>query len=223
MSAYKLICEVTEDFVISEEVKNDKKYLFVEGIFLQGGIKNRNGRIYPISVLEKEVDRYVENYVAKNRALGELGHPEGPTINLERVSHKIVSIKQDGGNFVGKAKILESTDMGKIAAGLVRDGVQLGISSRGLGSLKPTKEGIMEVQDDFMLATAGDLVADPSAPDAWLNAVMENKEWVFENGSWREVDLNQVQKAIKKTSKSNLDEAKLYHFNKMLKGLITLR
>jgi hypothetical protein len=217
----KLICEVTEDFEIFEETnKSGKKSLYVEGIFLQGGIKNRNGRMYPVNVLAKEVNRYCEEYVKKNRALGELGHPQGPTINLDRVSHKIVEIKQDGGNFIGKAKITESTDAGRTAAGLIRDGVQLGISSRGLGSLKPNKEGIMEVQDDFMLATAGDLVADPSAPDAWLSAVMENREWVFESGMWKEVELVNVQKSIKKTSKNNLEEAKLYHFNKLLKGLI---
>jgi hypothetical protein len=216
----RLICELTEELKIIEEAKDEgKKALYVEGIFLQGGIKNRNGRMYPVGVLQKEIKRYTESYISKNRAYGELGHPQSPTINLDRVSHLIKEIRQEGSNFIGKAKITEETPMGKIAAGLIREGAQLGISSRGLGSLRENKEGIMEVQGDFMLATAGDLVADPSAPDAWLSAVMESKEWVFENGMWKEVDLVRLQENTKKVSKKQLEEHKLKMFNKFLNGL----
>jgi len=177
----KLITEVVEDLsCIVEEKEEGKKNVFIEGIFLQGGIKNRNGRVYPVDMLENEVNRYNENYTQKGRALGELGHPEGPQINLDRVSHMITSLKREGNNFVGKAKLMD-TPFGNIAKGLISDGVKLGVSSRGMGSLKPNNEGINEVQDDFHLATAADIVADPSAPDAFVNGIMEGVEWIWEN------------------------------------------
>ena len=177
----KLITEVVEDLnCIVEEKEEGKKNVFIEGIFLQGGIKNRNGRVYPVEMLENEVNRYNENYTQKGRALGELGHPEGPQINLDRVSHMITSLKREGNNFVGKAKLMD-TPFGNIAKGLISDGVKLGVSSRGMGSLKPNNEGINEVQDDFHLATAADIVADPSAPDAFVNGIMEGVEWIWEN------------------------------------------
>lgn len=177
----KLITEVVEDLSCIVEANDEgKKNVFIEGIFLQGGIKNRNGRVYPVDMLENEVNRYNENYTQKGRALGELGHPEGPQINLDRVSHMITSLKREGNNFVGKAKLMD-TPFGNIAKGLISDGVKLGVSSRGMGSLKPNNEGINEVQDDFHLATAADIVADPSAPDAFVNGIMEGVEWIWEN------------------------------------------
>ena len=177
----KLITEVVEDLSCIVEANDEgKKNVFIEGIVLQGGIKNRNGRVYPVEMLENEVNRYNENYTQKGRALGELGHPEGPQINLDRVSHMITSLKREGNNFVGKAKLMD-TPFGNIAKGLISDGVKLGVSSRGMGSLKPNNEGINEVQDDFHLATAADIVADPSAPDAFVNGIMEGVEWIWEN------------------------------------------
>ena len=177
----KLITEVVEDLSCIVEANDEgKKNVFIEGIFLQGGIKNRNGRVYPVEMLENEVNRYNENYTQKGRALGELGHPEGPQINLDRVSHMITSLKREGNNFVGKAKLMD-TPFGNIAKGLISDGVKLGVSSRGMGSLKPNNEGINEVQDDFHLATAADIVADPSAPDAFVNGIMDGVEWIWEN------------------------------------------
>ena len=170
----KLIREEIEsvDFIVEE--RNGKKSLYIEGVFLQGNIKNRNGRMYPMETLRREVQRYSENHVVAGRALGELGHPDGPTVNLDRVSHKIVSLRENGSNFIGKAKIL-GTPMGKIASSLIGEGVKLGVSSRGIGSLKMTKEGVNIVGDDFMLATAADIVADPSAPDAFVEGIMEGK------------------------------------------------
>ena len=181
----KLIREEIESVEFIVEQKNGKKSLYIEGVFLQGNIKNRNGRMYPMETLRREVSRYNENHVVSGRALGELGHPDGPTVNLDRVSHKIVSLKESGSNFVGKAKIL-NTPMGKIAAALVEEGVKLGVSSRGIGSLRQTKEGINVVGDDFMLATAADIVADPSAPDAFVEGIMEGKDWVWDGGILRE-------------------------------------
>src|SRR5210317_1580348 len=177
----KLIREEIEsvDFIVEE--KNGKKSMFIEGIFLQGDLKNRNGRMYPMETLRREVARYNENHVMAGRALGELGHPDGPTVNLDRVSHKIVSLKESGSNFIGKAKIL-NTPMGKIASSLIEEGVKLGVSSRGIGSLKQTREGVNIVGDDFMLATAADIVADPSAPDAFVEGIMEGKDWVWDGG-----------------------------------------
>ena len=177
----KLITEVFEDLQTITEAREDgKKNVFIEGVFLQGGIKNRNGRMYPVETLAKEVERYNESYVKSGRALGELGHPEGPQINLDRVSHLITNLRQEGNNFIGKAKLMD-TPFGSIAKGLVSEGVKLGVSSRGMGSLKLNKEGINEVQDDFYLATAADIVADPSAPDAFVNGIMEGVEWIWEN------------------------------------------
>jgi hypothetical protein len=177
----KLITEVVEDLrCISEAREDGKKTMYIEGVFLQGGIKNRNGRVYPVDTLAKEVERYNESYVKSGRALGELGHPDGPTINLDRVSHMITSLKQEGSNWVGRAKLMD-TPMGNIAKGLIDEGVKLGVSSRGMGSLKLNKEGVNEVQSDFYLATAADIVADPSAPDAFVNGIMEGVEWCWEN------------------------------------------
>ena len=177
----KLIREEIETAKVLVEEKDGKKHMFIEGIFLQGNLKNRNGRFYPTEVLEKEVARYNESYVGKGRALGELGHPEGPTVNLDRVSHKIIDLHREGNNFVGKAKLLE-TPMGVIAKNLLDEGVSLGVSSRGMGSLRDTNEGYKVVGEDFMLATAADIVADPSAPDAFVNGIMEGVDWVWEAG-----------------------------------------
>jgi hypothetical protein len=177
----KLITELTEDVTVVTEAREDgKKNMFIEGIFLQGGIKNRNGRMYPVETLSKEVERYNESYVKSGRALGELGHPDGPQINLDRVSHVITSLRQEGLNWIGKARLTD-TPMGNTARGLIESGVKLGVSSRGMGSLRLNKEGINEVQDDFHLATAADIVADPSAPDAFVNGIMEGVDWIWEN------------------------------------------
>ena len=181
----KLITEEISNVKIITEGKGSGKKLYIEGVFLQGNIKNRNGRMYPMETLAREVKRYNETFVNKGRALGELGHPDGPTVNLDRVSHKITSLSEDGNNFKGKAQIL-NTPMGKIASSLLDEGVMLGVSSRGVGSLKTTNEGHKVVGEDFMLATAADIVADPSAPDAFVSGIMEGKEWVWEGGILRE-------------------------------------
>ena len=174
----KLITENIEEVKLLTEEKDGQKHLYIEGVFLQSEVRNRNGRVYPFSVLEKEVGRYNEEYVTKGRALGELGHPDGPTVNLDRVSHRITSLKAEGNNFVGKARILD-TPMGNIAKSLLGEGVKLGVSSRGMGSIDK-REDANYVMDDFMLATAADIVADPSAPDAFVNGIMEGKEWVWD-------------------------------------------
>jgi hypothetical protein len=193
--------------------------MFIEGIFLQGEMQNRNGRMYPMSVLRKEVQRYNENHIQSGRALGELGHPDGPTVNLDRVSHKIVSLKENGTNFIGKAKIL-STPMGKIAESLIGEGVKLGVSSRGIGSLKATREGINVVGDDFMLSTAADIVADPSAPDAFVEGIMEGKDWVWDGGILRERAAVKTYKQINTlVDQGQLDEQKLNLFNNFLNNL----
>tara|TARA_B100000003_G_scaffold205040_1_gene218011 strand:+ start:110 stop:760 length:651 start_codon:yes stop_codon:yes gene_type:complete len=215
----KLIREEIEsvDFIV--ESKNGKKSLYIEGVFLQGNIKNRNGRMYPMETLRREVSRYNEANVNAGRALGELGHPDGPTVNLDRVSHKIVSLKESGDNFIGKAKIL-GTPMGKIAANLVEEGVKLGVSSRGIGSLKMTREGCNVVGDDFMLATAADIVADPSAPDAFVEGIMEGKEWVWEGGLIREKFAEQTKRRINTlVDQRTLDEHKINLFNDFLNSL----
>jgi len=215
----KLIREEIEsvDFIVEE--KNGKKSMFIEGIFLQGDLKNRNGRMYPMETLRREVQRYNENHVQSGRALGELGHPDGPTVNLDRVSHKIVSLKENGSNFIGKAKIL-STPMGKIAESLISEGVKLGVSSRGIGSLKPTREGVNIVGDDFMLSTAADIVADPSAPDAFVEGIMEGKEWVWDGGILRENLAKKTYKQINTlVTQKQLDEKKLDLFNNFLNSL----
>ena len=215
----KLIREEIESVKILTEERNGKKSLYIEGVFLQGNIKNRNGRMYPMETLRREVGRYNESNVVTGRALGELGHPDGPTVNLDRVSHKIVSLKESGSNFIGKAKIL-STPMGKIASSLLDEGVKLGVSSRGIGSLRPTKEGFNVVGDDFMLATAADIVADPSAPDAFVEGIMEGKEWVWEGGLLRERYAEQTKKRINTlVDQRKLDEHKLNLFNDFLSNL----
>ena len=215
----KLITEEIESVEFLVEQKNGKKNMYIEGVFLQGNIKNRNGRMYPMETLRREVGRYNENHVQSGRALGELGHPEGPTVNLDRVSHKIVSLKESGSNFVGKAKIL-GTPMGKIASSLLDEGVKLGVSSRGVGSLKPTKEGFSVVGEDFMLATAADIVADPSAPDAFVSGIMEGKEWVWDGGILREKFAEKTYKQINTlVTQKKLDEEKLGLFNDFLSNL----
>ena len=215
----KLIREEIEsvDFIVEE--KNGKKSMFIEGIFLQGDLKNRNGRMYPMETLRREVQRYTENHIESGRALGELGHPDGPTVNLDRVSHKIVSLKENGSNFIGKAKIL-STPMGKIAESLIGEGVKLGVSSRGIGSLRPTREGVNVVGDDFMLSTAADIVADPSAPDAFVEGIMEGKEWVWDGGILRENLAKKTYKQINTlVTQRSLEENKLNLFNDFLNNL----
>ncbi len=215
----KLIREEIEQVEFIVENKNGKKSLFIEGVFLQGNIRNRNGRMYPMETLRREVARYNENHVLQGRALGELGHPDGPTVNLDRVSHKIVSLRESGSNFIGKAKIL-STPMGKIAESLISEGVKLGVSSRGIGSLKLTREGINVVGDDFMLATAADIVADPSAPDAFVEGIMEGKEWVWDGGILREKYAEKTYKTINTlVDQKRLEENKLNLFNDFLANL----
>ena len=215
----KLIREEIEQVEVIVESRNGKKNLFIEGVFLQGEMKNRNGRMYPMQTLAREVGRYNENFVQKGRALGELGHPDGPTVNLDRVSHKIVSLKESGNNFIGKAKIL-STPMGKIASNLLGEGVKLGVSSRGVGSLNKTNEGYSVVGEDFTLATAADIVADPSAPDAFVDGIMEGKEWVWDGGIIRERLASKTYKRINTLVDQNkLDEQKLNVFQDFLANL----
>ena len=215
----KLITEEISQVKIISEGKGANKTLHIEGVFLQGGIKNRNGRMYPIDTLSREVGRYNESFIKKGRALGELGHPEGPTVNLDRVSHKIVSLEQCGNNFKGKAKLLE-TPMGKIAKSLLGEGVMLGVSSRGVGSLKEDHTGTKVVGEDFQLATAADIVADPSAPDAFVNGIMEGKEWIWEGGVLREQLAEKTKKAINTLAgQSALEEHKLSLFNDFLNNL----
>lgn len=216
-----LIKDIVEEvhYLTESSEKGEKNY-FIEGIIMQGDIKNRNGRIYPSNVLMREMDRYNENYVSKNRAFGELGHPQGPTINLDRVSHLFTELKADGSNVVGKAKITK-TPMGDVVKGLIDSGAQLGISSRGMGSVKPNKMGIMEVQNDFMLATAGDIVADPSAPDAFVKGIMEGVEWIYDVASSNWVVANtfdQIEEEVKK-SKQIDESAALKMFEKFINSL----
>ncbi len=213
----KLIRETIENVeVITEGTGADKK-LYIEGVFLQSEIKNRNGRMYPFSVLEKEVNRYNEEYVKTKRALGELGHPDGPTVNLDRVSHRITSLKSEGNNFIGKAQIMNSP-MGNIAKSLLEDGVQLGVSSRGMGSID-RREDMGVVMDDFMLATAADIVADPSAPDAFVNGIMEGKEWAWDNGILKETKVAKYKSYMDSATRRNLEERTLAVFNDFLTGL----
>jgi hypothetical protein len=215
----KLITEEVARVKFIVEGKGAQKKMFIEGTFLQGEIKNRNGRMYPINTLAKEVNRYNESFVKKGRALGELGHPEGPTVNLDRVSHKITSLVQEGNNFRGKAQLL-STPMGKIASNLIGEGVTLGVSSRGVGSLKEDMRGCKVVGEDFMLATAADIVADPSAPDAFVSGIMEGKEWVWEGGILREQLAEKTEKRINTlVDQKRLEEYKLNLFNDFLSNL----
>ena len=213
----KLITEQIEDVKILTEEKNGKKLLYIEGVFLQSELKNRNGRMYPFSVLEREVGRYNEEYIKSKRALGELGHPDGPTINLDRVSHRITSLRAEGNNFVGKAQILD-TPMGNIAKSLLGEGVQLGVSSRGMGSIQKS-EDCNVVADDFMLTTAADIVADPSAPDAFVNGIMEGKEWVWDNGLLKEKEVAKYQRYMDGANRRTMEEKTLKVFEHFLSNL----
>ena len=213
----KLITEQIESIKVITEEKNGKTNLYITGPFLQAEVTNRNGRCYPFPILEREVGAYNENYVAKGRALGELGHPDSPTINLDRVSHKIISLRSEGTNFIGKAQILE-TPMGKIAKSLLESGVTLGVSSRGIGSIEE-KNGVNIVKDDFMLSTAADIVADPSAPDAFVQGIMEGKEWVWQNGKLAEQTLNGLLSMKMSPDKMANEEKLLGLFNHYLKNL----
>lgn len=213
----KLIREEVSKVKFITEEKGGKKSMYIEGIFLQADIKNRNGRMYPMNTLSREVSRYNENYIKKGRALGELGHPDGPTVNLDRVSHMITSLRCEGNNFVGKAKLLD-TPMGKIASSLIGEGVCLGVSSRGVGSLVE-KNGIRVVSDDFMLATAADIVADPSAPDAFVNGIMEGVEWIWNNGILEQKVSSIRNKINCLVDRKQLEEQKLNLFNEFLHSL----
>lgn len=202
---------IKEDILNEEGEKTGKNNYFIEGIIMQGDIKNRNGRLYPASILEAETKRYNESYVSKNRAYGELGHPAGPTINLDRVSHMFTDLRKEGSNIVGRAKIME-TPMGKIVKSLIDEGGLVGISSRGMGSIKQNKDGVMEVQSDFMLATAGDIVADPSAPDAFVKGVMEGVDWIYDvaSSSWTMANaFDQIEEEIRETAKVSTRELEI--------------
>lgn len=215
----KLISELTEDVkYLVEEKSPGKKEFYIEGVFLQGDRQNRNNRVYKADILEKEVKRYTDEYINKNRAFGELGHPQGPTINLERSSHIIKSLTREGSDFIGKAKVLD-TPYGNIVKNLINEGAQLGVSSRGMGSLKENKDGVMEVQDDFYLATAADIVADPSAPDAFVRGIMEGVEWVWDNGILKQQTVESYKKAIQKAPSSRLEETKIQVFESFFKAL----
>ena len=213
----KLITETIDNVEVITEGKGDSKKLYIEGVFLQSELKNRNGRMYPFSVLEKEVSRYNEEYIKTSRALGELGHPDGPTVNLDRVSHRITKLAAEGNNFIGRAQILD-TPMGKIASSLLGEGVKLGVSSRGMGSIDK-REDCNVVMDDFMLATAADIVADPSAPDAFVNGIMEGKEWAWDNGILKETKVAKYKSYIDDATRQNLEERTLQVFNNFLQGL----
>ncbi len=210
----KLITEQIESVEFVTEEKNGKKSHFIEGIFLQGNLKNRNNRVYPVHILEREVNKYVAEHIQNDRAVGELGHPDGPTVNLDRVSHKILSLKKEGDNFIGKAKLL-STPMGVIAKNLLDEGVRLGVSSRGLGTLDK-REDANYVRDDFMLATAADIVADPSAPDAFVNGIFEGKEWVWENGIVKESRVASYKRHLSRSEQRDLDARKIAVFKDFL-------
>ena len=216
----RLLSEVNEEVnYITEATENGKKNFFIEGVFMQGNFKNRNGRVYPTEILEKEVARYNKEYVEKNRAYGELGHPQGPTINLERVSHMITELKKDGDNFVGKAKIMTETPYGAIVKSLIKEGAQLGVSSRGMGTLSAGKGGIQQVGKDFYLATAGDIVADPSAPLAFVEGIMEEKEWVFENGIWTVEQAEKMKSQIVTMSVQEIEDQKFKIFETFLNSI----
>ncbi len=217
----KLITEISEEvqYITEAATESSPKKMYIEGIFLQADLKNKNGRVYPMSVMESEVNRYITDKVDNKTAYGELGHPAGPTINPDRISHRIISLKKEGNNFIGKAQ-LASEGLGKLARGLIEDGGRLGVSSRGMGSLKE-KNGIMEVQGDFHLATAGDIVIDPSAPDAFVNGIMENVEWIYDNKyGWKAIELAETFKKEIHTNYKRLTESeKLIMFNRFVKNL----
>ena len=214
----KLISESLENvkFLTEEDDKGEKSYK-IKGVFMQGNIKNRNGRVYPTDVLEQEIKRYDEKFIQKNRAYGELGHPEGPTVNLDRVSHMVTSLKREGSNFIGEAKIME-TPMGKIVKNIMDEGGMLGVSSRGMGSLEQ-KNGANYVKDDFMLAAAADIVADPSAPQAFVNGIMEGKEWVWNNGLLKEVELEEIVETVEESVRKKVPNVEALAFAKFLKKL----
>ena len=216
----KLICEVVENDLefIAEAKEDGSKNYKIKGIFMQGEIKNRNNRIYPVQVINEEVKKYKKNYIEKNRAYGELGHPAGPTINLERVSHMITDLYQDGNNFIGEAKIMD-TPYGKIVKNLMDEGASIGVSSRGMGSLKDNGNGTQVVQKDYHLATAADIVADPSAPDAFVQGIMEGKEWIWNNGVLKEVDVAEIQEDIERGIRSRNAKYQALAFAKFLKKL----
>ena len=214
----KLICELQEsvEYELIEEGDKPKQY-FIEGIFMQSEKKNKNGRVYPLPVLEKEVNRYVKEYVEPKRAFGELGHPDGPTVNLDRASHMITDLRKEGKNFVGRAKVLD-TPNGKIVKCLIDEGARLGVSSRGMGTLKPDKKAQV-VQNDFYLATAADIVADPSAPNAFVEGIMEGVEWIWDNGLLKALDVDRARDNIRKASSKGLEEVKLSEFKNLLSKL----
>ncbi len=214
----RLMCEVNESVNFLVEEKEGKKHFFIEGIFMQADIANRNGRLYRGDILEREVNRYNKEYIKENRAFGELGHPSGPNINLERVSHMTQKLVREGSNFVGRAKIMD-TPYGTIVKNLMSEGAKLGVSSRGMGSLVANSKGISEVQDDFHLATAADIVADPSAPDAFVRGIMEGVAWVWDNGILKTQKLEEMKKEIQKTSSRNLEEQKIKVFSEFLRSL----
>jgi hypothetical protein len=217
----KLITELTESVeYLSEANEDGSKEHYICGIFMQANVPNRNGRIYPINVMENAVHKYIESHINQNKAYGELGHPSGPQINLDRVSHMIVELKRDGDNFTGKAKLTD-TPMGNTAKGLLKSGANLGVSSRGLGSLKANKQGIMEVQDDFHLATAADIVADPSAPNAFVKGIMEGADWVYDasSDSWFQEKLHETRKQIRNMRMSEIEKNKLGLFEEFIKNL----
>ena len=217
----KLITEINEtvNYIFEEDEKTGKKNYFIEGVFMQGDLKNTNGRMYPAAILAKEATRYNKEYIQKNKAYGELGHPQGPTINLERVSHMIKELKPDGSNYIGKAKILD-TPYGNIVKNLIDEGAQLGVSSRGMGTLRE-RNGMQEVQSDFMLSTAADIVADPSAPDAFVNGVMEGREWIYDatSNSYRSMSVVDEVKKMGTASVKKLNEQRIRLFEKFLNSL----
>ena len=215
----KLISEeaINVEF-LTETTKSGGKNYFIEGIFMQANKKNRNGRVYPTEILQKEAKRYTTEFIKKKRAFGELGHPDGPTVNLERVSHMIEELEEVGQNFMGRAKILD-TPYGKIVKNLIDEGAQLGVSSRGMGSLKPGRNGISEVQDDFYLATAADIVADPSAPDAFVHGIMEGKEWVWDNGLLKETQIQEYKDKIEKSSRKDRENVLVEAFKDFIAKL----
>ncbi len=215
----KLISEeaIDVDFV-TEEDENKKKSYFIEGIFMQSEMKNRNGRVYPKAILQKEVKRYTDKFINTKRAFGELGHPDGPTVNLERVSHMITELVEDGANFVGRAKIMD-TPYGKIVKNLIDEGAKLGVSSRGMGSLKPVQDGLQEVQSDFYLATAADIVADPSAPDAFVSGIMEGREWIWDNGLLKEKEIVEYQKRVERATEISRNKVRIEAFENFITKL----
>jgi len=213
----KLISEEVQNAEYLIEEKNGKKEYKIKGVFLQSNIKNRNGRVYPREILVREVNRYTKEFINKNRAFGELGHPDGPTVNLERVCHMVKSLTPEGDNFIGEAKIMD-TPYGKIVKGLIDEGAQLGVSSRGMGSII-NRNGINFVKDDFYLATAADIVADPSAPDAFVEGIMESRAWVWDNGVLKQVDIESWKRQIQEARRTVLEEKKLEVFKSFLTKL----